>query len=77
MVYTPADGGKATVLDVYDFEGACIIPTRCASRYEHLSFFIDPPSTVDLEFPTFVVQDKICHEDAAKYCCFHLLHGID
>jgi isocitrate dehydrogenase len=21
MVYTPADGGKATVLDVYDFKG--------------------------------------------------------
>jgi hypothetical protein len=83
MVYTPADGSAATVMDVYDFQGSGVAMTMYntdeVSFMWHHRNLIEHCHAVHFWIRLFVIQHGPKQEDALGniYLTGKELHGID
>ena len=83
MVYTPADGSAATVMDVYDFQGSGVAMTMYntdeVSLIWHYRNLIEHCHAVHYWIRPCVIQDGHKQEDATGniYLTTNELHDID
>ena len=83
MVYTPADGSAATVMDVYDFQGSGVAMTMYNTDEVSLIWYhrnlIEHCLAVHYWIRPCVIQDGHKQEDAIGniYLITNELHGTD